>query len=53
MRGVRVDAPDWERYGPSIERLREAALLLVDGDRIRLTDRGVLLSNEVFGEFVS
>jgi oxygen-independent coproporphyrinogen-3 oxidase len=53
MRGVRADAPDWERYGSSIERLREAGLLLVEGDRLRLTSRGVLLSNEVFGEFIS
>jgi oxygen-independent coproporphyrinogen-3 oxidase len=35
-----------------IEAAASAGLLLVEGDRLRLTDRGVLLSNEVFALFV-
>ncbi len=43
---------DWSPFNSAIERfLREGLLESVDG-RVRLTPRGVLLSNEVFAEFV-
>jgi oxygen-independent coproporphyrinogen-3 oxidase len=53
MQGVRPDASDWERYGRSIDRLLEAGLLEREGDRLRLTPHGVLISNEVFQEFIA
>jgi coproporphyrinogen III oxidase-like Fe-S oxidoreductase len=53
MRGVLPDAADWERYGGSIGRLLGDGLLERAGDRLRLTPHGVLVSNEVFQEFVA
>jgi oxygen-independent coproporphyrinogen III oxidase len=43
---------DWSRYREGIERCMGAGLLEAQGRRLRLTPRGVLLSNEVFAEFV-
>jgi len=43
---------EWGRFEEAVGRfMREGLLEVVDG-RLRLTDRGVLLSNEVFAEFV-
>ena len=53
MRGVRPDAEDWAQYGSSIDRLVGAGLLSSDAGVLRLTPRGVLLSNEVFQEFIT
>lgn len=41
-----------ESYGIEIERLSAAGLVEVAGDRLNLTRRGMLFSNEVFAEFV-
>jgi oxygen-independent coproporphyrinogen-3 oxidase len=51
--GVRPDAGARRRFRPVIERFREAGLLEDDGETLRLTARGVLVSNEIFREFVS
>jgi oxygen-independent coproporphyrinogen-3 oxidase len=51
--GVRPDAGGRRRFQPVIERFREAGLLEDDGETLRLTARGVLVSNEIFREFVS
>ncbi|MDZ4802448.1 MAG: radical SAM family heme chaperone HemW [Bryobacteraceae bacterium] len=53
MNGVPVSAEDYARYGEAIDRFTEAGLLIRSEDRIALTDRGVLLSNEVCQEFLS
>ncbi len=37
----------------TVERLVEDGLLVYDGDRVRLTARGRLISNEVFQEFLT
>jgi len=42
----------WAPFQSAIERFIGEGLLETDGDRLRLTSRGVLLSNEVFAEFV-
>jgi len=47
------DAGAWTPFEESIERRIAEGLLEFDGTRLRLTDRGVLLSNEVFADFVS
>jgi oxygen-independent coproporphyrinogen-3 oxidase len=41
-----------ERYGSELARLADAGLVQTDGSRLTLTDRGLLLSNEVFVSFV-
>jgi len=43
---------DWSPFGDAIERSLRDGLLECRGGRLRLTPRGVLLSNEVFAEFV-
>ena len=50
--GVPFGPSDWERHRAALETFLSAGLLERDGGRLRLTDRGVLLSNEVFQEFV-
>ncbi len=39
-------------FGAALARSFEAGLVEIEGDRLRLTQRGVLLSNEVFEAFV-
>ena len=51
--GIHPLADEWLRWSEPIERFVSSGLLESDGGRLRLTDRGVLLSNEVFAEFVS
>jgi len=51
--GVRPTAGEWRRFEQPIARMIEAGLLETAGDgALRLTRRGVLLSNEVFREFL-
>ena len=52
MEGVQPTAEEWQRHASAIERFVEAGLVETDGRSLRLTSRGVLLSNEVFQEFV-
>ena len=40
-------------YGPSVDRLQGAGLLESDGERVRVTPRGLLLGNRVFSEFIA
>jgi len=51
--GVQPRAEEWLRFEQPIERFIADGLLARDGTRLRLTDRGVLFSNEVFAEFIS
>ena len=50
--GVTPDARDWAEHGSAIRRFMDAGLLEQCGPKIRLTNRGVLLSNEVFEELL-
>ena len=53
--GLRLDEGiegDWSPFEDAIARFVRDGLLEFDGRRLRLTPRGVLLSNEVFVEFV-
>ncbi len=51
--GIRVGPDEWRRFGDSIHRHVSTGLLEREGDLLRLTNRGVLFSNEVFSEFVT
>jgi len=46
-----IDA-DWSAFQPAVERFIREGLLESSGNILRLTRRGVLLSNEVFAEFI-
>lgn len=50
--GVVPRADEWLRYSRPIARFMDAGLLERRGASLRLTARGVLLSNEVFQEFL-
>ncbi|MBK9170464.1 MAG: radical SAM family heme chaperone HemW [Bryobacterales bacterium] len=50
--GVAPDESDWRRYGAAFHRFLDGGLLEAAEDRLRLTARGVLVSNEVFQEFL-
>lgn len=50
--GITPDERDWQRHGQAIRRLIAAGVMEQAGPTIRLTHRGVLLSNEVLQEFL-
>ena len=50
--GVAPTAEEWQRYEQPLSRFLREGLIEKYGTAIRLTDRGVLLSNEVFQEFL-
>jgi oxygen-independent coproporphyrinogen-3 oxidase len=50
--GIRPRPDEWRRFDAPIRRFRGAGLLETDGEILRLTEKGVLLSNEVFQEFI-
>ena len=51
--GIRPDPREWRLFGEPIHRFIEQGLLETDGGWLRLTSRGVMLSNEVFQEFLT
>ena len=51
--GIQPRAEEWLKFEQPIQRFITEGLLARDGSRLRLTDRGVLLSNEVFAEFIT
>jgi oxygen-independent coproporphyrinogen-3 oxidase len=53
LAGIEPAADEWQRYEEPIRRGMDAGLLEREGRTLRLTRKGVLLSNEVFAEFVS
>ena len=50
--GIRPDAAEWARWDTPISRFLQQGLLERKDDRLRLTGRGVLYSNEIFAEFL-
>ncbi len=50
--GIRPNSEDWRRYRVPIRRFLDVGLLENDSGRLRLTPRGVMISNEVFQEFL-
>jgi putative oxygen-independent coproporphyrinogen III oxidase len=53
MEGIRPAPEEWRRFAQPIRRFLDAGLLETDDGALRLTPRGVLLSNEVFQEFLT
>jgi oxygen-independent coproporphyrinogen III oxidase len=51
--GIQPRPEEWRRFEQPIQRFIADGLLAQDGSRLRLTDRGVLFSNEVFAEFIT
>jgi oxygen-independent coproporphyrinogen-3 oxidase len=51
--GIHPEAEEWRRFQAPIARFIEEGLLEAEGGTLRLTNRGVLLSNEVFAEFIN
>jgi oxygen-independent coproporphyrinogen-3 oxidase len=51
--GIRPEPREWEYFGEPIRRFIEQGLLEAKGGVLRLTSRGVMLSNEVFQEFLT
>jgi oxygen-independent coproporphyrinogen-3 oxidase len=50
--GIRPTAAEWTRYAEPIHRFNAAGLTESSGGVLRLTGRGVMLSNEVLQEFL-
>ena len=50
--GIRLGPEDWRQFDAPIQRFLGDGLLTKEGDRLRLTSRGVMLSNEVLAEFI-
>ncbi len=50
--GVRLAPEEWQRFEAPIRRFLDAGLIETADGNLRLTNRGVLLSNEVFQEFL-
>ncbi|PWT98930.1 MAG: coproporphyrinogen III oxidase [Terriglobia bacterium] len=53
MAGIRPKPEEWRRFDAPIRRFVDAGLLEAGDGLLRLTARGVLLSNEVFQEFLT
>ena len=51
--GIQPEPEEWQRHDGTIRRFVNAGLLETGGGVLRLTARGVLLSNEVFQEFLT
>lgn len=51
--GVHADAADWQRFGPAFERFLSTGFMERSNGNLRLTPRGVMVSNEIFQEFIT
>jgi oxygen-independent coproporphyrinogen-3 oxidase len=52
-RGIEPTANQWTKWAEPIEKWRAAGMLEHEGNRLRLSHRGILVSNEILQEFVN
>ena len=50
--GVDAGESDWARFGAVFERFLCSGVLERNGDRLRLSPHGIMVSNEIFQEFI-
>jgi oxygen-independent coproporphyrinogen III oxidase len=53
MRGIEPTTEEWSRFAQPIEQHLRTGMLERAGDRLRLSPRAVLVSNEIFDDFVN
>jgi len=53
LRGIEPTPEEWARFASPISKHLRSGMLQCSGERLRLSDRGILLSNEVFQEFIN
>jgi oxygen-independent coproporphyrinogen III oxidase len=51
--GVHADASDWLRFGPAFDYFLSTGVMERANGKLRLTNRGVMVSNEIFQEFLT
>lgn len=51
--GIRPAPEEWQQFAEPIRRFSAAGLLETTGGFLRLTPRGIMLSNEIFQEFLA
>jgi oxygen-independent coproporphyrinogen III oxidase len=51
--GVHANEQDWQRFGPTFEYFLANGVMERSNGNLRLTPRGVMISNEVFQEFIA
>lgn len=52
MNGIEPTTEEWSRFHTPIQKWLKAGMLERDGARLRLSERGILVSNEIFQEFI-
>lgn len=52
MRGIEPTADEWSRFTLPIGKWLREGMLERDGSRLRLSRRGILVSNEIFQDFI-
>jgi oxygen-independent coproporphyrinogen III oxidase len=52
MNGITPTAKEWIRFAEPISKWVQAGMLERDGPRLRLAESGILLSNEIFQDFI-
>lgn len=51
--GIEPTAHEWMRFAEPIKKWKSAGMLLQEENQLRLSNAGVLLSNEIFEDFLS
>ena len=51
--GIHADDSDWQRFGTAFDYFLSTGVLERSNGNLRLTNRGVMVSNEVFQEFLT
>jgi oxygen-independent coproporphyrinogen-3 oxidase len=51
--GIEPEPSEWARFAEPIRKWLLTGMLIEDGPKLRLSDRGLLLSNEILQEFIN